>query len=299
VLCVVCAVCVCVCEKLVCVCAVCCVCCVCVGCVYYAQKLENQVAVLEAARQEIEKSSRAKSLFMANMSHELRTPINAIIGFNEMLAEDAEEAGNTQALDYLNDIKISAERLLEFVSNVLDMSKIEAEKIVLTHVDFDIYELVADVVSAIKPLVAKNNNVLQFECAQTIGTLKSDNGKIRQSLINLLGNACKFTKNGIIRLTVNKVFLEEIDYIEFSVEDNGIGIPDDQIDKLFDSFSQVESSEARRFEGSGLGLAISQRFCKLLGGKITVNSTIGKGSTFSMYIPLNPVNKLNESVNLN
>jgi signal transduction histidine kinase len=213
------------------------------------------------------------------MSHELRTPLNAIIGYSEMLFEDAEDSGSTQARD-LSKIISAARQLLAIINDVLDFSKIEAGRMTLSVAPFDVEELLREVASTASPLIAKTNN--QFEIV-TIdpGELVSDRIRVQQVLLNLLSNAGKFTHDGTVRLYAR----QDGEAYVFEVRDTGIGIAEENIGLLFRDFSQVDTSSARRYAGTGLGLAISRQICRLMGGDLTVQSTLGEGSTFIARIP--------------
>ena len=240
---------------------------------------------LSLARDQAFAASRAKSVFLANMSHELRTPLNAIIGYSEMLFEDPNLDVSKQQLDDITKIKSSGQHLLTIINDILDLSKIEAGKMELKLDHFDLASFINDTVSAIQPAAASNSNSLTVEYAPNIGTIYADANKLRQSLFNVLDNACKFTKNGAIRLIINMETRNENDWIRFTVSDTGIGISDDQTRNLFSEFTQADSSTTKPYKGTGLGLALSQRFCELMGGHITFTSDLGKGSSFSISIP--------------
>ncbi len=242
-------------------------------------------AELLAAKQSAEESNRAKSAFLANMSHELRTPLNAIIGYSEMLREDAEEAGRETCAHDLARITSAGKHLLVLINDVLDLSKVEAGRIDLIWENVPVAEILEDAVGALHPLADKNGNRVAVTCAPGLGDMHVDVVKFRQSLYNLISNACKFTGNGTVSMEVMPGTTDGADWIEWRVSDTGIGIAPDQIQKLFQPFSQVDTSTTRKYGGTGLGLAISQRFCQLMGGGITVASQPGLGSTFTIRLP--------------
>jgi len=234
------------------------------------------------AKNSAEAASRTKSQFLANMSHELRTPMNAIIGYSEMLQDEARSAGNQRTLADLQRINGAGRHLLSLINDILDLSKIEAGKMDLYLEDFNIADVVADVAGTVAPLIEKNNDTLALVCPPDIGTMHADLTKIRQSLFNLLSNSAKFTQNGQIILDVKR----DEDFIVFSVIDTGIGMTGDQISGLFEAFAQADSSTTRKYGGTGLGLAITRRFCRMMGGDATVQSIDGAGSTFTLRIPV-------------
>jgi signal transduction histidine kinase len=237
---------------------------------------------LRAAKQAAEQSNRAKSAFLANMSHELRTPLNAIIGYSEMLEEDAQAAGDGAAAKDLQRIRSSGKHLLALIQDILDLSKIEAGKMTLHIEQVPLSALVREARETAEPLARKNRNRLEIHYEERGETMLADPVKFRQSLFNLLSNACKFTENGVITLEVERQQQEVL----WHVRDTGIGIDAEQQHRLFQSFSQVDSSATRKYGGTGLGLAISQRLCQLMGGEITLASAPGAGSTFTIRMPL-------------
>src|SRR5579862_1706240 len=240
-----------------------------------------------AAKQTAEESSRAKSAFLANMSHELRTPLNAIIGYSEMLCEDAEDRRDDGVAADLVRITSAGKHLLTLINEVLDLSKIEAGKMELFWEDAWPAKILEDATGTMTALAQQNGNKLVVNCAPNLPPMHVDVMKFRQSLYNLLSNACKFTRNGSIRVDVIPVIANGAEAIEWRVSDTGIGIAPDQMDKLFRPFSQIDASTTRKYGGTGLGLAISQRFCQLMGGAFTVHSEPGKGSTFTIRLPRN------------
>ena len=248
-------------------------------------ELAALVAELERARDAAMQATHAKSKFLANMSHELRTPLNAIIGYSEMLHEEAEDLGNDEFLPDLQKIREAGKHLLNLINDVLDLSKIEAGKMTVHAEEFDVEALVAQVQSVVEPVVSKNNNSFELQCAADLGSMYSDQTKLRQNLFNLLSNAAKFTSNGKITLSARRYQHDAQDWLEFVVADTGIGMTAEQLDKLFQAFSQAETSTSRDYGGTGLGLAITRQFCQLLGGDITVTSQYQQGSTFTMTLP--------------
>jgi ammonium transporter, Amt family len=247
----------------------------------------QQETQLQAAVEASAAANRAKSTFLANMSHELRTPLNAIIGYSEMLQEDANDMGEDAFVEDLHKIQGAGKHLLGLINDILDISKIEAGKMDLYLEDVDLKTLRHEVVTTIQPLVAKNNNRLEVHWADNLGKLKADVTKLRQVLFNLLSNASKFMENGPIRLEAYRQTDRETggEMVCFRVIDAGIGMSAEQVAKLFQPFTQADSSTTRKYGGTGLGLAISRQFCRMMDGDIEVSSEPGKGSTFTVMIP--------------
>jgi len=238
--------------------------------------------IQEKSRQ-LAEASQHKSQFLANMSHELRTPLNAIIGVTEMLREDAEAA--RQDLEPLDRVLGAGRHLLALINDILDLSKIEAGRMELLLESFTLPPLIADVVKTIEPLAAKNANQVAINCDGAIGTLHADQMRLRQAILNLMSNANKFTERGTITVGARQGQEDGRDWITLAVTDTGIGMTAEQMGKLFQEFSQASSTTASKYGGTGLGLAISRRFCQMMGGDITVESEVGRGSTFTIRLP--------------
>jgi signal transduction histidine kinase len=238
--------------------------------------------IQEKSRQ-LAEASQHKSQFLANMSHELRTPLNAIIGVTEMLREDAEAL--KQDLEPLDRVLGAGRHLLALINDILDLSKIEAGRMELHLESFAVAPLIEDVVKTIEPLAAKNENRVIAQCDNAIKTINADQMRLRQALLNLMSNANKFTHQGTITIDAHQGQENGRDWITLAVADTGIGMTPDQMGKLFQEFSQATSATASKYGGTGLGLVISRRFCQMMGGDITVESTPGRGSTFTIRLP--------------
>ena len=237
------------------------------------------------AKEAAEAANRAKSEFLANMSHELRTPLNAVIGYSEMLQEIAEERDEQDMLVDLRRIQTAGKHLLGLINDVLDLSKIEAGKVQLSIERFAVAPVVHDVAGTLQSLVEKNANTLDVACEEDLGQMVADQTRTRQVLLNLLSNAGKFTERGIIRLEAKRVRNENANWVEFRVSDTGIGMSAEQIDRLYRPFMQADASTTRKYGGTGLGLAISLRLCQMMGGSLSVESQLGRGSTFTVRLP--------------
>jgi signal transduction histidine kinase len=233
---------------------------------------------------QLAEASQHKSQFLANMSHELRTPLNAIIGVSEMLREDAEAL--KQDTEPLDRVLGAGRHLLALINDILDLSKIEAGRMELQLEDFALAPLIDGVVKTIEPLAAKNENRLTVNCDSAIGRLYADQMRLRQALLNLMSNANKFTERGTISVDARHGHENGRAWITIAVADTGIGMTPEQMGKLFQEFSQADASTTRKYGGTGLGLAISKRFCEMMGGDITVESEIGRGSTFTIRLPM-------------
>ena len=245
-------------------------------------EMKQHEAELAAARDAADEANRTKSSFLANMSHELRTPLNAIIGYSEILQEDAADKEDKAPIDDLQKIESAGRHLLGLINNILDLSKIEAGKMDVFIEAVDIQALVKEVLSIVQPLADKSGNVIEVICPADIGSFRSDQTKVKQCLLNLLSNANKFTSKGTLTLAVAR---EGNSQVTFRVSDSGVGMTQEQLGRLFQAFSQADASTTKRFGGTGLGLAITKHFCTMLGGDVTVESTPGTGSTFTIRLP--------------
>ncbi|QFR32556.1 response regulator [Ancylobacter sp. TS-1] len=241
---------------------------------------------LREAKEAAESASRVKSAFLANMSHELRTPLNAIIGYSEILSEDAADEGNTAMVADLDKIQAAGKHLLGLINDILDLSKIEAGRMDVYLEQVFLSRMVEDVKTIVTPMMTKNANQFVIDCPIDIGTLRTDLTKLKQSLINLLSNAAKFTKNGTVTLRISRgAQVDGCGTVRFDVTDSGIGMSEEQMGRLFQAFTQADSSTTRNFGGTGLGLTITKHFAAMLGGSISVASETGKGSTFTIELP--------------
>jgi len=235
-------------------------------------------------------ASKAKSEFLAKMSHELRTPLTAIIGYGEILLEDSEAAGQKAMTPRLRNIISAGLHLLEMINGILDLSKIESGKMEVFLETFSLPALIDEVSGTVAPLMQRNNNVFDVFFQQDIGTMRSDELKLKQCLLNILGNASKFTQNGRVDLRVTKESDQGADWAVFQIADTGIGMNESQMKKLFEPFYQADTSISRRYGGTGLGLSLTKQFCDMLGGTLSYKSEIGQGTTFIMRLPFSPKN---------
>jgi len=254
-------------------------------------ELRGEIAVrrgvqdeLLAAKKVAEEASRAKSTFLANMSHELRTPLNAIIGYSQMLHEDYLGPRHEEVCADLEKIERSGHLLLGIINDILDLSKIEAGCATVKSQNVDVALVLGDVCNAVQPLARQQGNKLEIDCPEH-ALAYADLSKFRQSVLNLVNNACKFTENGRVSVNVNRLRNAQGEWTEVHVSDTGIGIAAEHLGKLFQPFTQVDDSATRRHHGTGLGLAISKQFCQMMGGDITVASEPGRGSRFSIRVP--------------
>jgi len=248
-------------------------------------KLKRAQEELLSAKLAAEDASSAKSIFLAHMSHELRTPLNAIIGYSELLQEQTHESGGVEVAEDLQRIQSAGKHLLALINDILDLSKIEAGKMGMYLEEFDVAQMIEEIANTVQPAAAKNASMLEVRVAKDVGRMRADLTKVRQILLNLLSNACKFTDHGVISLHVDRRTIDQRDWVEFEVGDTGIGITAEQKKNLFREFTQADASISRKYGGTGLGLAICARFIQIMRGTITVESHLGRGSKFTIKLP--------------
>ncbi|HWY62451.1 MAG TPA: HAMP domain-containing sensor histidine kinase [Rhizomicrobium sp.] len=251
-----------------------------------AKRHRDTAARMRVAKDQAERANQGKTVFLAKMSHQFRTPLNAIIGYSEILLEDAEGSAHKDQIDDLRRINAAGKHLLSLVTSVLDLSKIEADKTELVIEPFDVASFIQDVIDTSRNLIVSNRNEFAINRSDDLGIMITDATKLRQSILNLLSNAGKFTKDGKVTLSVIRRKLSQGDWMRISVDDNGIGISRENLQKLFQNFNQADASTASKYGGTGLGLALSQSLCRLMGGKISAESALGRGSRFTIDVPV-------------
>jgi signal transduction histidine kinase len=261
-----------------------------------AERLAALVDELRVTQQHAEKATRAKSEFLASMSHELRTPLTAIILYSELLEEVAQDEGHPDSIGDLRRIQFAGKHLLDLINGILDLSKIEAGKMVLSLETFHVDILIGELVDTVRPLLEKNRNTFTVRGEHTVPTMFGDVTKTRQILLNLLSNASKFTRDGSIAVEVRECTVDGTDCVEFSVTDTGVGMTPEQAGKIFEAFTQADVTTTRKYGGTGLGLAIVSRFCDLMGGSVSVDSRIGEGSRFVVRLPVTMTDVASESM---
>jgi signal transduction histidine kinase len=239
---------------------------------------------IQDKNQQLQQASENKSQFVSSMSHELRTPLNAIIGLTEMMVTNAARFGTEKAMEPLQRVNRAGTHLLGLINQVLDLSKIEAGKLELSPQTVQLVPLIEEVVGTARQLADQNKNRFTAEAPDDLGSLTVDPMRLRQILFNLLSNACKFTKEGEVKLKGRRL-IDGRDWIEFAVADSGIGMTPEQQAKLFAEFTQADASTAQRFGGTGLGLSITRKLARMMGGDVTVKSEPGKGSVFTVRLP--------------
>jgi signal transduction histidine kinase len=252
------------------------------------RRVEQRTAELAVAKRRAEAANRAKSMFLANMSHELRTPLNAVIGYSEIVAEDLESGDTSASAEDLERIRGAASHLLTLINEVLDLSRIEAGKLELRDHAFDLQSLLRGALDAVKPMAAKKRTTCAFTISEGVATtIFGDETRVRQCVLNLLSNAAKFTERGAIALQVRPCRIGGAEAVAIVVRDTGPGISPENLARLFQPFSQVDNSATRTHDGAGLGLVITRRLARAMGGEVIAASELGKGSAFTLYLPIN------------
>ncbi len=249
-------------------------------------QLTTEIQERRRAEEQAIQANRTKSAFLASMSHELRTPLNAIIGYTELLSDEMSDSGETAYIDDLDRVHGAAKHLLDLINDILDLSKIEAAKMEIFMERVVIGELVREIAATTMPLALKNDNRLVFDCDDEGFAFTSDRTKLKQILLNLISNACKFTRKGRVEVVFGREVRDEVEVMAMKVRDSGVGIPEAKIEAIFQAFTQADEKVSVDFGGTGLGLAISKRLAEMLGGDITVTSVVGEGSTFEVIIPV-------------
>ncbi len=248
-------------------------------------RVQERTVELEAAKEAAESATRTKSAFLANMSHELRTPLNSIIGYSEMLEEDMEMLGEKSLISDLHKIQGSSKHLLNLINSVLELSKIEAGRMELQLESVNVLALIEDILTSIRPATEEKSNQIVLNNSSTVDLIETDSSKLRQCLLHLLNNANKFTEEGQITLTIKSLHYQDESYLEFMVEDTGVGIAPDQLEHVFEAFTQADDSSTRSYDGTGLGLTITRKFIHMLGGVITAHNNPDRGAIFIIRIP--------------
>jgi len=250
------------------------------------EELRREIGLRTEAEQTAKKANQAKSDFLSFVSHEMRSPLNSIMGFSDLLVADTEIQDKPEALDDLRRINGSGKYLLDLINNLLDLSKIEAGKMELHLERFDLKTLAEEILATLQPAAKKNSNTFKLECPEELEPLYADRTKVKQTLMNLVANACKFTEKGTVELAVKREDKEGAPTVIMEVTDTGIGMTPEQVNRLFEAYTQAAPSTTSKYGGTGLGLAISRKFCHLMGGTISVASQPGKGSTFGVTLPV-------------